>query len=115
MKKIPFIFIPSNESVFLGKPKERALSAASVRSSLVSLTVRQRRHKLQSMVSKKVNPLEYKRLLLSKESKRVNTKVNKYLDTLTERMAIPMPDLTQWGINEDLHDTPFAINVNVSS
>jgi len=101
------------EICFSEKVKERALSSASVRSSLVSLTVRQRRHKLQSMMSKKVNPLEYKRQLNLKETMRVNTKVNNYLDTLSERMTIPMPDLRDWHIREDLRDTPFAINANV--
>ncbi|CAK8684136.1 uncharacterized protein LOC143468435 [Clavelina lepadiformis] len=95
--------------------RNRVHSAASGRSSLASLTAYQRRHKLQAMMVKKQNPLEYKRFLNSKECSRVNAKVSTYLEGLADRMVITIPDLSLWNIDLESHDTPFAKDVNITS
>lgn len=65
------------------------------------------------MIAKKQNPLEYKRAMNASDTRRVNTKVIRYLDSLVERMDISMPDLTRWRPEAELRDASLVLDAIV--
>lgn len=66
------------------------------------------------MMMKKRNPLDIKKEMNSKDSERVNGKVQNYLAGLNERMQITLSDLSLWNVDLERHETPFAQDVNVT-
>ncbi|XP_039263118.2 uncharacterized protein LOC120339111 isoform X1 [Styela clava] len=94
--------------------KPRIHSATSMRSNQ-SLNAYQRRHMLQSMVVKKQSSLEGKKDIHRKECVRVNSKVLDYLNNLSEKMKITLPDVSLFDHDPEKHNTPFAKDVNITA